>query len=1521
MGKQLYDYRAVSIFPKLFKMELPDGYRIDTEYDDDFNEVYHLRGGFYINDNGIEDFEFTAYFINLNIEITGKKEGYEVSPGEIFNMIANGVMENLQEEIGTGTRFNLFNSFPCSTIFKFYKPFSLFGTIVSTYAIFCLVEVDDNTVFGFNTVYQEKESGNGEFYKHLLNVIKSISVDGKSVDIGKLTPKKLEQALEMEKDEDIEAFDPGLSIGISIQNGDEETNYTINSDGNITSSDGDEFSPYDSDEETEVSLFDLLGALRNNDEVAFSDEDSRKVVVDNNWSFRLPTGTDLRFDAEHLDIMGNYSEAQYVVLGLNHNGRDFFDFELHERFDYGMSTDLDVSGCRYDDDVISGDAQQHIILNGDDLYVDVVNKPIFFARSMVMIRVRGENLNPWDFVMGIDGWDDDQNAVWNEVKSLIFDMAGSIKLIDPSEKSIKKSIDNIDNVYKDEESEWEWKSEATDNWMEKYSEHVEYNPTIVFEGKKFVTSGIYGDEEKNIKQKISEFGGINRTQVSGVTDYLIVKPYSAGESKICSAIEQAEKGKGIKIILLEDLEKAIEDNVYSREVSEPLNVDGLEDLTVDMYVTLINEKKLGKTGRSQEDFYEVYNEDFPNLSKGKLIRLYSDVHEMMRDPKKCEYYDSVFRKRSLKERFDLSTRNYFNCSTSEYAQRIEEAIENTSEWYSREEFKEVRHLLDLHLDEQRKKLDEQIDSVDESWKQFTNAKQYLRVSIKSNNAEDAKLNEHSSFFQKEIDDSIVEVILSTQGIIMLQFTLLNSFTWYWNKGINEIWREALKNEIKDERIFDDDSDEIARKAYNRIMQNYPEKEKVLSDKAKSFVQVLKELYDNPYENDDPASIVNSCINRTFNSKKEFGECRRFLLVIDDVTVIQPLLTMLDDGLPASIIYDEIAEAIAEDIAAVKEKAKAEHDEKNYKEAVELLNSGSIADLKKAVAIFGELRGYKDSEEQKSRLEIIISQKQKELYNNALLCFEKGTEDSVKEALDIMLDLGQYKDAPDKAKEYGDKYEYCQKITKAKTLSQSDKVADIEEAVGFISEYTESSSEAEQLYRQCNGKIEQIKSDTYAKAVGHAESRTEESLLSAISLMKTIAPYKDAEQKIDEFAEELNKESAYIKACSMMGSERIDELTSARETLKNLDDYKDSETLCIAFDKIIKQLTEKTYQEAGDLEKELSIESQKDAIEKYSELGKYKDSTERKDNCSNNIKLLYEIDSINKTIEDQKKELIDSKNKIKKKERQTKELLIKEKEQQAAELKEKVMGLTAGSYFPEQDSIKLSIGGAKDNDEKPEVNANPEKSSKKVFIIIAISVIIILIAALIIGSSSNSEPTTNNSDSDNEVEVMESEGFDNITSGKLREDLLKLFEKNYTAVTDETESQFDDSGSIAFTVDGEAVIICTQNNEQDYDYDSPLDYCAICTNNEKVTAEYSALVVSYLFNDHEYEEIKNDIQEKIEKSKEEIDESDDINFEGLEYSDYSLYCAYNEKLNIVIPTPPDIDINDILEWFGFENLVM
>ena len=63
--------------------------------------------------------------------------------------------------------------------------------------------------------------------------------------------------------------------------------------------------------------------------------------------------------------MANSTTSKYVVEGLQYNGRFFFDFELRERFDDGMSTDVDVIGCRFDNDVSSGNAQQRIISDGN----------------------------------------------------------------------------------------------------------------------------------------------------------------------------------------------------------------------------------------------------------------------------------------------------------------------------------------------------------------------------------------------------------------------------------------------------------------------------------------------------------------------------------------------------------------------------------------------------------------------------------------------------------------------------------------------------------------------------------------------------------------------------------------------------------------------------------------------------------------------------------------------------------------------------------------------------------------------------------------------------------------------------------------------------------------------------------------------------------------------------------------------------------------------------------------------------
>ena len=58
-------------------------------------------------------------------------------------------------------------------------------------------------------------------------------------------------------------------------------------------------------------------------------------------------------------------------------------------------------------------------------------------RTTTMIRVRGENLRSWDFVMGMDGSDEDLQARWDEVKDLYLEMADSIRLFDAGAKTKK----------------------------------------------------------------------------------------------------------------------------------------------------------------------------------------------------------------------------------------------------------------------------------------------------------------------------------------------------------------------------------------------------------------------------------------------------------------------------------------------------------------------------------------------------------------------------------------------------------------------------------------------------------------------------------------------------------------------------------------------------------------------------------------------------------------------------------------------------------------------------------------------------------------------------------------------------------------------------------------------------------------------------------------------------------------------------------------------------------------------------
>ena len=105
---------------------------------------------------------------------------------------------------------------------------------------------------------------------------------------------------------------------------------------------------------------------------------------------------------------------------------------------------------------------------------------------------------------------------------------------------------------------------CAEEWMNTYDDILEKDPDIQIEGKTFVTSGVhslckdYWDQGLfDLDKKIEEKGGKVRQKISGVTDYLIVDPSEAGESKSKTVREKKSQGKPIKLVLVQDMERAL----------------------------------------------------------------------------------------------------------------------------------------------------------------------------------------------------------------------------------------------------------------------------------------------------------------------------------------------------------------------------------------------------------------------------------------------------------------------------------------------------------------------------------------------------------------------------------------------------------------------------------------------------------------------------------------------------------------------------------------------------------------------------------------------------------------------------------------------------------------------------------------------------------------------------------------------------------------------------------------------------
>ena len=269
-------------------------------------------------------------------------------------------------------------------------------------------------------------------------------------------------------------------------------------------------------------------------------------------------------------------------------------------------------------------------------------------------------------------------------------------------------------------------------------------------------------------------------------------------------------------------EKAQEEE-KARKKAEAMAAGKSEKDIVNMYVILTNEKKLGQLHRSQEKFFEIYEEDFAALSKSEVIQTRKDVLAEMEDESLCSYYAESFKQRSVKDRFTTSTLNLNDVSDEpDFGKKSEFAIENSKEWFTPAEYVEVRKLMDAELADTRKQIDDQLRPIEEKWMKYATATEFLQISIAKKAADGSDMQESWSCFQHVIGSDLVSVKLSTKGMFKMVTNVMNFNPWYWGVTVRDIWEAARKNELNDEREGAYNESQLADQALSFIRSKYPE---------------------------------------------------------------------------------------------------------------------------------------------------------------------------------------------------------------------------------------------------------------------------------------------------------------------------------------------------------------------------------------------------------------------------------------------------------------------------------------------------------------------------------------------------------------------------------------------------------------------------------------------------------------------------------------------------------------------------
>ena len=228
-----------------------------------------------------------------------------------------------------------------------------------------------------------------------------------------------------------------------------------------------------------------------------------------------------------------------------------------------------------------------------------------------------------------------------------------------------------------------------------------------------------------------------------------------------------------------------------------------------MFVTLLIEKSVGKIRRNQKEFCELYSEDFPDLSKDKLIELRKTIVPKMNDEKFVKRCSNAIKQFPFEQRYGMLTLSAFNVALYDDPEKAKaHALELSKDFLDPQETERAASLLNEQIDNIKKTMADGLSAFDNNWLKFSTAKKYLKF-YTEDKYED--YNSKNIFDFKSSDGGYCYVVLRVNYL----YSPLNSLMpWFWGVSVTDVYDAANENPINDMT-----SSDKGRRLVDQAMEN------------------------------------------------------------------------------------------------------------------------------------------------------------------------------------------------------------------------------------------------------------------------------------------------------------------------------------------------------------------------------------------------------------------------------------------------------------------------------------------------------------------------------------------------------------------------------------------------------------------------------------------------------------------------------------------------------------------------------